>query len=112
MIHHPPFQYATPYHKRLVGIERFQQVLREKGADLVLHGHTHLATRQEIGGPDGPIPVICVPAAGNGTGNLKPAGRYNLFDIDQSKTGWRIRWTAHGQPASGSEFRQLVEEVL
>src|SRR5690606_12451575 len=42
LIHHPPVRGATASHKRLFGISRFQKVIREHGAELILHGHTHL----------------------------------------------------------------------
>lgn len=97
MIHHPPISGATKWHKRLIGIKRFQEVIRNEGAELILHGHTHLATRSAIPGNRKPVPVICVPAAGNGLGDHRPAGRYNLFDIEKSGSNWSINWKAFGQ---------------
>src|SRR5690606_20836674 len=41
LIHHPPVRGAAAAHKRLLGIGRFQAVMRSHGAELVLHGHTH-----------------------------------------------------------------------
>ncbi len=61
MIHHPPVRDAAPAHKRLLGIDRFQKVLREHGAELVLHGHTHVPTVYRIAGRDGMVPVVGVP---------------------------------------------------
>ena len=43
MIHHPPVRNAVPQHKRLFGIGNFQNIVRRHGAELVLHGHSHLA---------------------------------------------------------------------
>ncbi len=112
MIHHPPIEHATPGHKKLHGIARFQKVIAQQGAELILHGHTHLATHNEISGPKNKVPVICVPAAGNSTGNLKPPGRFNLFDIERFNNGWRIHWTAKGVAAVNHEFETLSEETF
>ncbi|MFZ2103248.1 MAG: metallophosphoesterase, partial [Oricola sp.] len=51
LIHHPPVRNATTPQKRLYGIRLFQSVIRAHGAELVLHGHTHLPQRNEIAGP-------------------------------------------------------------
>jgi len=96
MIHHPPVENASPKYKRLIGQERFREVIRSKGAELVLHGHTHLATRNEIDGPGTSVPVICVPAAGNAPGGHRPAGRYNLFSISETKAGWSTKMEEFG----------------
>lgn len=96
MIHHPPVIGATPKYKRLIGQELFRDVIKTCGAELVLHGHTHLATRNFIEGPAKSVPVVCVPAAGNAPGGHKPAGRYNLFNIEKTKTGWSTKMQEFG----------------
>ena len=67
-IHHPPFANATAHSKRLIGDDLFRKVVKRVGAELVLHGHTHLDTLEWIDGPQKPIPVICVPAGGQEIG--------------------------------------------
>ncbi|MDQ0996618.1 3',5'-cyclic AMP phosphodiesterase CpdA [Phyllobacterium ifriqiyense] len=89
MIHHPPIRGAAPSHKRLLGIGLFQRIVRQHGAELVLHGHTHLATRYEINGPGWTVPVICVPSASQSfAGSHKPPAAYNLFTIEKTNVGW------------------------
>lgn len=96
LIHHPPFPNATPYYKRLIGAARFRNMIAENGADLVLHGHTHLHSEQYIDGPDSKVPVIGVPSASNGPGHKKPAGCYNLFAISKASEKWAINWSQRG----------------
>lgn len=96
MIHHPPFPNATPWYKRLIGQARFREVILKHGAELILHGHTHLDTKTHIMGPKDKVPVICVPAAGNAPGGHKPASRYNLFEIEKTKSGWSTRFEEYG----------------
>ncbi|MBO6816243.1 MAG: metallophosphoesterase [Rhizobiaceae bacterium] len=108
MIHHPPIRHSTPPHKRLIGVGRFQKVIAEHGAELVLHGHTHLATQNEIASPNGNVPVICVPAAGHARDiNEHPAGRYNLFEIERVQDRWAITMEEYGM-ARGSDGIGLV----
>lgn len=87
MIHHPPVRHATLTRKRLYGIARFQSVIAKHGAELILHGHTHLPQRHFIDGPSGQVPVLGVPAASETPGHNKPPGAFNLFEIGRNSTG-------------------------
>ncbi|ODN69637.1 metallophosphoesterase family protein [Methylobrevis pamukkalensis] len=91
LIHHPPFSGATAWHKRLVGASRVRRVLKSVGAELVLHGHTHMPTRTTMPGPDGPVPVIGVCAASQEHGGRRPASGYNVFEIEKVESGvWKV----------------------
>jgi 3',5'-cyclic AMP phosphodiesterase CpdA len=96
MIHHPPVRGAVSQHKRLYGIGRFHKITRSHGAELVLHGHSHLPTLSFIGGRGARIPVVGVAAAGQAPGSHHPAAQYNLFEIDGEKGDWRIQLTRRG----------------
>lgn len=96
MIHHPPHRKATHWHKRLIAASRFRSAIRQAGADLILHGHTHLATRMHLPGPDKHVPVICVPSASAAPGGKKPAARYNLFEIIRKGGSWSCIMTERG----------------
>lgn len=96
MIHHPPVHGATAAHKRLFGIARFQRVIKEHGADLVLHGHTHLSTVHWIDGPKARVPVVGVAAAGESMGEGKPLSQYNLFTITGEPDHWSIHMMRRG----------------
>ncbi|MBB5702534.1 3',5'-cyclic AMP phosphodiesterase CpdA [Ochrobactrum daejeonense] len=113
MIHHPPIRGATPTHKRLFGIRRFQNVIRKHGAELVLHGHTHLITHYEIDGPGGKVPVISVPSASQNFGGHKPAARYNIFNIDKGGDGnWSCVMEEHGISDATEKISKLNERIL
>ncbi|MFK8033045.1 MAG: metallophosphoesterase [Hyphomicrobiales bacterium] len=96
LIHHPPFPKATPHYKRLIGADRFRKMIADNGAELILHGHTHIHSDERIDGPDRPVPVIGVPSASNGPGHKKPAGCYNLFSISEDSKKWSINWSQRG----------------
>lgn len=113
MIHHPPIQNATPAYKRLYGIRRFQKIIARHGAELVLHGHTHLTTHYEINGPNGAVPVICVPSASQNFGGHKPAARYNMFDIERGPNGgWSCNWTERGVIDASQHIVTITEHRL
>lgn len=113
LIHHPPVRGAAPAHKRLYGIGNFQETVRRHGAELVLHGHTHLATLNWIGGRERQVPVIGVAAGGESHGGEKPLAQWNLIGIDGGGPGdWRLSLTRRGLAVQGGDVVQLSTEML
>lgn len=112
LIHHPPFKKATPWHKRLVGAGRIRALIKEVGAELILHGHTHIDSFESIEGPDGRVPVIGVPSAANAPGGHKPAGRYNLFGIEGEPGNWRCALVERGYGAPGTGIEVIRERPV
>lgn len=96
MIHHPPFKGATHWHKRLSDASRMRAVVRRSGAELILHGHTHIDSNERLEGPDGPVPVVGVPSATTAPGGKKPAARYNLFSISRENGQWSCHMEERG----------------
>lgn len=109
LIHHPPIRGSTDWHKRLIGGSRVRAAIRANGAELVLHGHTHLPTRMELDGPNGPVPVIGVPSASQEPGGAKPGAGFNLFEIERTNAGWRLHQRERRILKPGGDF-QLVGE--
>ncbi len=113
LIHHPPLKHSTHWHKRLIGASRFRKTLRKHGAELVLHGHTHLLTKAATEGPHGPIPVICVPSASQGPGSRsKPPARYNLFEIGGKDGDWQCRLIERGYSSEDKIISELGNQLL
>lgn len=113
MIHHPPIRGAAPSHKRLLGIGLFQRIVRQHGAELVLHGHTHLATRYDINGPSWTVPVICVPSASQSfAGSHKPPAAYNLFTIEKTNVGWSCHMKQRGVIDAQITIQTIREDEL
>lgn len=112
MIHHPPVHGAADRSKRLYGINRFQKVIAEFGCELILHGHTHLATIHQIDGPNGQIPVVGVPSASQGLGGRKPAARYNLFEIVPRGTASAVRMLERGYLSGETGITTISDHML
>jgi 3',5'-cyclic AMP phosphodiesterase CpdA len=89
LIHHPPVRNAAAMHKRLFGIGLFQSIVAKHGAELVLHGHTHLSTLYHIPGAQSQIPVVCVPSTSQAPGGPRPAAGFNLFEISGKAGAWK-----------------------
>lgn len=90
LIHHPPVYGAAAWHKRLKGIRRFARMIGATGADLILHGHTHLDTLHHLKGPEGQIPVVGIASASQGHGGSRPPAGFNLFEVSGAKGSWEI----------------------
>ena len=114
MIHHPPFKGATSWAKRLEDASRVRAAIKRSGAELVLHGHTHIDSRTTIEGPNGPAPVIGVPSASHAPGGRKPGARYNLFDIAKTNGGWTCQLEERGfiEIGGGIEVIDRAELVI
>lgn len=112
MIHHPPVQGATAAHKRLFGIRLFQKTIANHGAELVLHGHTHLPTTYRIAGHDGPVPVIGVAAAGQAPNGKRPPAQFNLFEIEGEPGAWRLKLRRRGISSINPQVHDISVEQL
>jgi 3',5'-cyclic AMP phosphodiesterase CpdA len=107
MIHHPPVRDAVSQAKRLFGIDNFQRVVRRYGAELVLHGHSHLPSLHWIDGKRNKVPVVGVAAAGQSPGGRKPAAQYNLIEIDGEPDRWRVKLTRRGLTGPAAPIAEL-----
>lgn len=91
MIHHPPYKNATFWHKKLWGVDRFLAVINQYGAELVLHGHTHIPTLEHIEGNGRDVPVVGVACASQAFGGKKPPANYNWFSISGDCESWHCQ---------------------
>jgi len=106
LIHHPPIRNATPWHKRLVGGSRFRAAIREAGAELVLHGHTHKRSINWVGD----VPVIGVPAASNAA--HRHGSAFNLFRISGSARRWDCEMIERGLTSPTEEVHEIDRRFL
>lgn len=112
MIHHPPVRGAAEMHKRLFGIGRFQKTVLRHGAELVLHGHTHLPTLFRIEGKNGQLPVVGVTATSEGMGRRKPPASWNLIEIEGGAPSWSVTLTRRGLTGQTGIIETLSQELI
>ncbi|MGK6312474.1 metallophosphoesterase family protein [Neorhizobium sp. DT-125] len=101
LIHHPPIRGATPSHKRMLGIRRFAAAISTGGAELVLHGHTHLNTLYWLRSHHGQVPVVGIASASQGPGGHKPRAAYNLFTLSGEPGAWNLLCERYGLTETG-----------
>ncbi|WP_341760559.1 metallophosphoesterase [Candidatus Endowatersipora endosymbiont of Watersipora subatra] len=114
MIHHPPVEGVTSLTKKLHGQNIFRSVIEILGAELILHGHTHVNSLNWIEGPERTVPVIGVASASQRPireHNLR-AATYNLFDIDRQSEEWHCRYQTFGYHHSFSSVRKISDQLL
>jgi len=87
LIHHPPVAGLTSRRRSLLDARAFGEVLRQRGAELVLHGHLHRTTHSSLPGPAHAIPVIGVPSASHAGPSAKRCAAYHLYDIERAAGG-------------------------
>tara|TARA_R110002020_G_scaffold16307_14_gene57644 strand:- start:2628 stop:3500 length:873 start_codon:yes stop_codon:yes gene_type:complete len=112
MIHHPPVRGAAQWTKRLRGIGRFGKMLRQHGAELVLHGHTHLDTLHHLQGRDGEVPVVGIASASHGPGGNRPPAGFNLFDIEGEPGNWQLVHRRMRLSGNGPGFAEVEEGLI
>lgn len=106
MIHHPPFGGGAYKRKSLLDANAFQAVIAEAGAELVLHGHTHVSGLGRMTTAMGSIPVIGVPSASALAHGHKDAARYHLYRIEKRADSWSLEVEVRGLNAAGDGFER------
>jgi 3',5'-cyclic AMP phosphodiesterase CpdA len=109
LIHHPPVP-AANYFRRLSDAAALREVLRKRGAELVLHGHHHASELVWLAGPWATIPCVGVPSAsGARDRHDEPAG-YNCYQIEGEPGAWRCTMLSYGLRQGG--FTEIGGQVL
>jgi 3',5'-cyclic AMP phosphodiesterase CpdA len=109
LIHHPLRSDSRA--KRLTDSGELRALLKQRGAELILHGHDHIHSTMWIDGPTGAIPAIGVPSASALAHGRYPAAAYNLFSIERDGDVWRCQQTVRGIDG-GLRIQQLSQTRL
>ena len=110
MVHHPPVSHAKS-HKRLLDAAALKEVVAAHGAELLLHGHDHLAMLNWLPDPEhNGVPAVGVPSASAAPGMSHDAAAYNLYTIDGAPGDWNCEMIARGVTHSGDvvERKRMV----
>jgi 3',5'-cyclic AMP phosphodiesterase CpdA len=101
LIHHPPLARGAPPMRGLSDAAAFERVVREFGAEAILHGHIHrqafrsLPSRaaRTVGGA---VPVLSAPSAAAAARDPRYRAAYHLVRLDREGELWRVGARARG----------------
>lgn len=111
LIHHPPTVYDLRHKfRRLTDATQFRELIRQTGAELILHGHNHVAQSATIQGPKTLVPVIGTASAGGPHCDGDKAGGYALHDITGSDGQYVLKTIHRGYDESGNIIEKSRSE--
>lgn len=109
LIHHPPLPGQASRRRGLEDAAELEKVLRQHGAELVLHGHNHRNSLKWCRSLGGEIPVVGVATASAGRAHHgEPLARYNLYRIGEGP----ITVVTRGIAEPGGDVVELKRQVL
>jgi 3',5'-cyclic AMP phosphodiesterase CpdA len=114
LIHHPPLKQQAPARRALEDAKAFEKLLKEHGADIVLHGHNHRDTLFWTGAEGGArIPIVGLATGSTGREHRhEPLARYNLYKISGRGGDARIEIITRGLESAGGKIIELRRQVL
>jgi 3',5'-cyclic AMP phosphodiesterase CpdA len=112
LLHHPPAPFSGDRLRKLIDAAAFRDVLREHGAELVLHGHSHVRSLAWLDGPAGRIPAVGVPSASASLAADHERASYNLYRIDGQAGAWRCEMISRGFVSADGGVVELERRVL
>ena len=101
LIHHPPLVRGAPPLRGLTDAAAFERIVRDHGAEAILHGHTHkqlvrsLPSRaaKTVGGR---VPVLGAPSAAAAAHDPRYRAAYHLVRLDRDGERWRVSARVRG----------------
>jgi 3',5'-cyclic AMP phosphodiesterase CpdA len=111
LIHHPPAG-RRAWSKRLIDAAALRAVLRESGAELVIHGHDHVHALEWLDGRERPVPVVGVPSASSSDYGGAEHAAYNLYRIGGAGGAFTCELVARGFRAGEQNISELRRQNL
>ena len=112
MIHHPPLPNLAVQRKALTDAAALQDVLKQHGAELVLHGHNHKHMLNWLDTKTGPCPCIGVPSASTKGDAKYETSAWNMYRIRRHQSRWQTEMTTHTWNAAEQKFTAASSVVL
>jgi 3',5'-cyclic AMP phosphodiesterase CpdA len=93
LIHHPPVSGVVSWRKRLTDAKAFHTIMRDYGADLILHGHAHHHSQGQLKTPDGFAPVVGISSASAVDPDIKRQARYHrvVLGKEPERVSYHVR---------------------
>ena len=112
LLHHPPAPFAGDRLRKLTDAAAFCEILHARGAELVLHGHSHVHSLAWLDGPAGRIPAVGVPSASASLGRDHERASYNLYRIEGGPGAWRCESISRGLQSDAGGVVELGRRML
>jgi 3',5'-cyclic AMP phosphodiesterase CpdA len=101
LIHHPPLANAAPPLRGLSDAAEFGKIVRERGAEAILHGHIHKQLVRSLPSRatltlGGAIPVLGAPSAAAAAQDPRYRAAYHLVRLVREGELWRVSARARG----------------
>jgi 3',5'-cyclic AMP phosphodiesterase CpdA len=107
LVHPPVLSTPRRHFKRLVDGAKLRAVLKQHGAELVLHGHDHTHSLIHLAGAHPSVPVLGAPSASQAARPGHASAGYNLCRIEGQPGAWRCEVVARGLSADGKAMVEL-----
>ena len=112
LLHHPPADGVVRARKALTDRAAFRAVLKQHGAELVLHGHSRDARFDPLPGPNGAIASFGLPSI-SAIPNPKDEGaRWHLLEIAEQGAAWQLTVTVRVLAANQQQFETAARYTL
>ena len=115
LIHHPPFGGGAYKRKSLRDAAPFADIVRKRGCELMLHGHTHMSQLGRMKGPNISVPVIGVPSASAMPSDHRDPSRYHIYRLSRGERddgAWTLIVSMRELKADRTGFVPIGEIVL
>jgi 3',5'-cyclic AMP phosphodiesterase CpdA len=112
LVHHPPLPGQASWRRGLRDAKAMMNILKEKGVELVLHGHNHEHTVFEFDTATGPAVAVGVPSASEAVSGRIPAARYNEYHIGRVDSGWRCEMVGRAVADTSAHVWECERRVL
>ncbi len=109
LIHHPPLAKGAPPLRGLTDAAAFERMIAARGAEAILHGHTHKqlvrslpSTATKAAG--GRVPVLGAPSAAAATHDPRYRAAYHLVRLQREGDLWRVSARVRGLALDGDHI--------
>ncbi len=106
-LHHPPIPGTVSWAKRLIDHGQFYSILKEHGAELVLHGHAHHSSINEMVSSGVSIPTIGVAAASAISEEKGRVAQYHMYRVASQEGVWSVQLTVREYSHSSKRFVEV-----
>jgi 3',5'-cyclic AMP phosphodiesterase CpdA len=113
MIHHPPYKEGAHFGRGLRDAPAFMKMLRETGAELVIHGHNHIQSVELHERRNGAnIPIIGVASSSAVPGTMQHKAAYHIYEFTVNEKGATLEMITRGSTDGGMIVSELKRRVI